>query len=67
MFAWLQRALTQHDPGLTSGVMSGGLVSDPFTLAYQHNPRFAALCKQAGLPQPGEALPTYAPTGSGVP
>ena len=50
MFAWLQRALAQHDPQLT------GLLYDPFALAYQHGPRFAALCKQAGLPLPGQPL-----------
>ena len=52
MFEWLQRAWTQHDPNLISN-----LLSDPFVLTYQHDPRFAALCKQAGLPLPGQVLP----------
>ena len=49
MFEWLQRAWTGHDPNFTLL-----LLSDPFVLAYQHDPRFAALCKQAGLPLPAE-------------
>jgi adenylate cyclase len=44
MFDWLKRAWNQHDPAFF------GLLFDPFPLAYQHDPRFAALCKQAGLP-----------------
>jgi TolB-like protein/tetratricopeptide (TPR) repeat protein len=49
MFEWLQRAWTQRDPNLI-----GELLSDPFiTHVYEHDPRFAALCKQAGLPLPG--------------
>ncbi|MGH8233005.1 MAG: tetratricopeptide repeat protein [Rhodanobacteraceae bacterium] len=51
MFAWLQRAWTQHDPNLITGMLN-----DPLVLAYQHDPRFAALCKQAGLPLPGQVL-----------
>jgi adenylate cyclase len=52
MFAWLQRAWTQHDPNFGSGrLLNGGLLSDPFiTRAYEGDPRFAALCTQAGLP-----------------
>lgn len=45
MFEWLQRALAQHEPGFNP-------VTDPFVLAYQHDPRFVALYKQAGLPPP---------------
>ena len=52
MFDWLQRAWTRHDPNFYSL-----LLTDPFVLAYQHDPRFAALCKQAGLPMPGQPLP----------
>jgi adenylate cyclase len=48
MFEWLQRAWTQHDSNLI-----GNLLFDPFVLPYQHDPRFAALCKEAGLPLPG--------------
>ena len=52
MFEWLQRSWAQHDPALIQS-----LLSDPFPLAYQHDPRFVALCKQAGLPLPGQLLP----------
>jgi len=51
MFDWLQRAFTQHDPNFVLL-----LLSDPLVLAYQHDPRFAALCKQAGLPVPNPPL-----------
>ena len=51
MFEWLQRAWTQHDP-----TFSSILLTDPFVLAYQHDQRFAALCKQAGLPLPGQPV-----------
>lgn len=51
MFAWMQRALAQHDPQLT------GLLYDPFALAYRHDPRFAALYKQAGLPSLDKLYP----------
>jgi tetratricopeptide (TPR) repeat protein len=57
MFDWLQRAWTQNDPSFS------GLLTDPFVLAYRNAPRFAALCKQAGLPLPGTAL--RAPASSG--
>jgi tetratricopeptide (TPR) repeat protein len=60
MFEWLQRAWTQRDPTFTSL-----LLTDPFVLAYQHDPRFAALCKQAGLPLPGQPL-TAAASPSGL-
>jgi len=46
MFDWLQHALAQHDPAIFS------LLFDPFPLAYRHDPRFAALCRQAGLLPP---------------
>jgi hypothetical protein len=32
-------------------------------LAFQHDPRFAALCRQAGLPVPGQPLPVAATSG----
>ena len=51
MFEWLQRAWTQQDPNLI-----GSLLIDPFVLAYQHDARFVALCKEAGLPLPGQVL-----------
>jgi TolB-like protein/tetratricopeptide (TPR) repeat protein len=60
MFEWLQRAWSQRDPNF-----SGLLLTDPFVLAYQHDPRFAALCKQAGLPLPDRAVAAAA--GSGQP
>jgi adenylate cyclase len=52
MFDWLQRARTQGDPQLVRT-----LLTDPFVLAWQHDPRFAALCKQVGLPLPGQVPP----------
>ncbi|MGH8235288.1 MAG: hypothetical protein ACREPU_13995 [Rhodanobacteraceae bacterium] len=58
MFEWLQRAWMQHDPNF------GGLLYDPFPLAYRHDPRFPALCKQAGLPLPARPLPAAAGTSA---
>jgi Flp pilus assembly protein TadD len=60
MFAWLQRAWTQHDPNFGSGnLLNGGLLADPFiTRAYEGDPRFAALRKQAGLPTITDAKAT---------
>lgn len=57
MFDWLQRAWSQRDPNFSSLVLT-----DPFVLAYQHDLRFAALCKQAGLPLPDHALAAAVPT-----
>ena len=57
MFEWLERAFTEIDPDIN-------LLTDPFVLVYQHDPRFAALCKAAGLPLPSEAL-TSAVSSSG--
>lgn len=57
MFDWLQRAWSQNDP------IFGGLLTDPFVLAYQHDPRFATLCKHAGLPLPATGLPAAAASG----
>lgn len=47
MFEWLQRARQQHD-----SLMTYSLLSDPLVLPYRHDPRFAALCEQIGLPLP---------------
>ncbi len=58
MFDWLQRARVQHDP-----IFLSSLLTDPFVLAYQHDPRFAALCTQAGLPLPGQSLTAMAGSG----
>ncbi len=55
MFKWLDRARDGHDPYLLS------MLYDPFPLAYRADPRFAALCRRAGLPVPGEA-----PSASGT-
>jgi predicted Zn-dependent protease len=59
MFDWLRRARTQPDPNFLRS-----LLNDPFVLAYQHDPRFAALCKEAGLPLPGQSLPVTAGSAS---
>ncbi|HEY7872469.1 MAG TPA: tetratricopeptide repeat protein [Rudaea sp.] len=48
-FVWLDRAWAARDPGITY------LLTDPFILRYQHDPRFAAFCKKAGLPTTTEA------------
>ncbi|HTM77520.1 MAG TPA: hypothetical protein VL133_07835, partial [Devosia sp.] len=58
MFEWLERAFTDNDPSIN-------LLTDPFVLAYQHDPRFAALCKAAGLPLPGGS-PTSVVSSSGL-
>jgi TolB-like protein/tetratricopeptide (TPR) repeat protein len=55
MFAWLDRAAAQ--PG--SGVVPS-LLSDPLLLPYTHDPRFAVLCRQLGLPVPGAPAPAAA-------
>jgi adenylate cyclase len=67
MFEWLQRASIQHDPNNfgNGNLLNGGLLADPFiTRAYKDDPRFAALCKQAGLPLPGQQLPAAAGSAS---
>ena len=48
MFEWLERALRDKDPSIN-------LLTDPFVLVYQHDPRFVALCRAAGLPIPSES------------
>lgn len=50
MFDWLERARIEEVFGF------GGLLYDAFYIPYHHDPRFAALCKRADLPVPGEAL-----------
>ena len=47
-FAWLDRAWANRDPGVVF------LLYDPFILRYKDDPRFAAFCRKAGLPVPGE-------------
>lgn len=46
MFAWLERAWTNRDPGLRR------LLYDPFLAPYRQDPRFAAFCAKVGLPAP---------------
>ncbi len=58
MYEWLERARTQDSGGFM------GLLYDPFFLPYQRDPRFAALCKRAGLPVPAEPMPDAATTGN---
>lgn len=53
MFAWLDRAWSNRDPGISY------LLYDPFLLAYRNDPRFAAFCRKVGLPPPSPK------TGSG--
>ena len=47
-FEWLDRALSVRDPGIAD------LLYDAFILRYKDDPRFAAFCRKAGLPVPGE-------------
>ena len=49
VFKWLERARVQGDPNLVS------LLDDPLTLRFAHDPRFAALCAELGLPVPAGA------------
>ena len=51
-FEWFQQAWEQHDPQLIQT-----LRADSFVLPDQHDPRFAVLCKQAGLPPPDQGAP----------
>ena len=44
MFKWLDRAGAIRDSGI------GRLLTDPFILRYQDDPRFAAFCKKVRLP-----------------
>ncbi len=45
-FAWLDRAWTTHDNGISD------LLYDPFILRFKSDPRFAAFCRKVGLPLP---------------
>jgi TolB-like protein/Flp pilus assembly protein TadD len=51
MFEWLERAYTQHDPGLTQ------LLGTPFILNYGDDPRFAAFCQKLKVRVPPTAVP----------
>ena len=51
MFDWLERAYTEHDPGLTQ------LLGTPFILTYKNDPRFAAFCQKLKLQVPPTAVP----------
>ena len=51
MFQWLERAYTEHDPGLTQ------LLGTPFILNYRDDPRFAALCQKLKVQVPRIAVP----------
>jgi hypothetical protein len=50
MFDWLERAYTEHDPGLTQ------LLGTPFILNYRDDPRFAALCQKLKVQVPLTAV-----------
>jgi len=50
MFDWLERAHTEHDPGLTQ------LLLTPFILNYRDDPRFAAFCQKLRLQVPPAAV-----------
>jgi TolB-like protein/Tfp pilus assembly protein PilF len=55
MFQWLNRATVDSRADVVNN-----LLADPLILRYKDDPRFAALCKQLGLPSPGEPLPPVA-------
>jgi serine/threonine-protein kinase len=50
MFQWLERAYTEHDPGLTQ------LLCTPFILTYKDDPRFAGLCQKLKVRVPPTAV-----------
>jgi serine/threonine-protein kinase len=49
MFRWLDHARQAHDPGVYQ------LYANPFLSRYRDDPRFAAQCRQLGLPVPASA------------
>jgi len=49
VFKWLERANQNRDPGI------GLLLTDPPVLRYKKDPRFAAFCKEVGLPTATDA------------
>jgi TolB-like protein/Tfp pilus assembly protein PilF len=49
MFQWLDRAWANRDSSIHQ------VLSDPFILRYRTDPRFAAFCKQVGLPATTDA------------
>jgi TolB-like protein/Tfp pilus assembly protein PilF len=57
MFQWLQRVRAAN-----GSVLATNLLTDPLVLRYKNDPRFAALCRQLGLPAPGQPLPATAST-----
>jgi TolB-like protein/Tfp pilus assembly protein PilF len=52
-FAWLDRAWSSRDAGIFY------LLYDPFILRYKNDSRFAAFCKEVGLPTPAEVANSY--------
>jgi len=50
VFQWLDRAWKQHDPGVSY------LLYDPLILRYRDDPRFAAFCRNVGLPTTTDAV-----------
>lgn len=51
VFVWLDRAVQNHDPGLHF------LLSSPALKAYRGDARFAAICRQTGVPSPASGSP----------
>ncbi|MCK9539623.1 tetratricopeptide repeat protein [Dokdonella sp.] len=58
VFEWLDRAHAARDPGV------GLLLYDPLLLPYRNDPRFAAFCREVGLPAPDATMPVAAATQS---
>jgi TolB-like protein/tetratricopeptide (TPR) repeat protein len=61
-FVWLDHALQLRDPGVTS------LYEDPIIFPALHNdPRFAALCRNVGLPVPAQVSATTVTRAASAP
>ncbi|MGH8162699.1 MAG: tetratricopeptide repeat protein, partial [Rhodanobacteraceae bacterium] len=60
MFKWLDRALDLQDASIVF------LLYDPFFPRYQHDPRFATLCRKIGLPAPAAAPAAATATANGA-
>ena len=60
MFAWLDRAWANRDPGISHALY------DPTVLRYRNDPRFAAYCRKVGLPWPVVAAARQPTAGAGT-
>jgi serine/threonine-protein kinase len=58
-FLWLERVISQHNPGLAI------LTYDPLLRGLRADPRFAALCRKVGLPAP-DGVPVSTAAGASM-